>query len=232
MHRNLTKMKNLFLILLMFFGQLHAAQNVILNKVEKTHPNTDKVFYKIDPQSDSAEYLGEIEVQGFSSDDVEVFGKIYAKAKQIGANAFAIKAFESVVGGVQAFDPANYRLSLYYLPTTDFPKENNAVFLIASPYDKQTISFNKENIAFEPRTFIRRELVPGTVYTVSTRKFLGSSIRLSAQANQPVQYFQFSAFSVNSNREGTAGINVKSGDITRLEQSYAQFLTAIYTEKK
>lgn len=221
-------MKNLLWIILIFWGQLLAAQNVILNKVEKTHTNNDKVFYQIDPTEVVADFLGEIEVQGFSDDDVEVFGKIYAKAKQIGANAFAIKPFESIEGGVQAFDPAHYRLSLFYLPTADFPKENNIIYLIASPHNKQTIAFNKENIVFQPRTFIRKELAPGTVYTVSTKKFLGSSIRLSAQENQPVQYFQLSAFSVNSNPSGTAGINLKSGDITRLEQSYAQFLTVIY----
>ena len=68
--------------------------------------------------------------------------------------------------------------------------------------------------------------------TVSTKKLLGSTIKLAAQENQPVQFFQFSAFSVNSNASGTAGINLKSGDITRLEQSYGQFLTTIYEELK
>ena len=230
MHRNLTEMKNAIWIVLLFCGQILIAQNILLNKVEKTHNNADKMLYKIDPEAAAAEYLGQIEVQGFSDNDVEVFGKIYAKAKQIGANAFAVKPFESVEGGAQPFDPAHYRLSLFYLPFADFPAENNAVYLIASPHNRQSVAFNKETIVFEPRTFIRRELLPGAVYTVSTKKFLGSSIRLSAQENQPVQYFQFSAFSVNSNPYGTAGINLKSGDITRLEQSYAQFLTAIYRQ--
>lgn len=221
-------MKNLSILILAFFSQFLTAQNVILNKVERSHSNSDKVFYKVNPAETKAEYLGEIEVQGFSDDDAAMFGKIYKKAKQIGANAFSYKLFESITGGIQPFDPAHYRLSLYYVESSDFKPEVNTVYLISSPYKDQTISFNNEKITFKPRTFVRKILVPGTVYTVSTRKFLGSSVKLSAQENQPVQYFQFSAFSVNSNPYGTSGINLKSGDITRLEQSYAQFLTIVY----
>ena len=209
-------------------GHFFMAQNVILNKVEKTNSNTDKFLYKINPESVNAEYLGEIEVQGFSDDDVKVFGMVYKKAKEIGANAFSYHPFESVEGGIQKFDSAHYRLNLYYVSPDQFPKEDNVIYLIASPYKKQTIAVNNDKITFEPRTYTKIQLTPGEIYTVSTRKLLGSSVKLGAQENQPVQFFQFSAFSVNSNPYGNAGINLKSGDITRLEQSYAQFLTTIY----
>ena len=209
-------------------GHFFMAQNVILNKVEKTHSNMDKFLYKINPEAVNAEYLGEIEVQGFSDDDVKVFGMVYKKAKEIGANAFSYRPFESVEGGIQKFDSAHYRLNLYYVSPDQFPKEDNIIYLIASPYKKQTIAVNNDKLSFEPRTYTKIQLAPGEIYTVSTRKLLGSSVKLGAQENQPVQFFQFSAFSVNSNPYGTAGINLKSGDITRLEQSYAQFLTTIY----
>lgn len=209
-------------------GHFFMAQNVILNKVEKTHSNMDKFLYKINPEAVNAEYLGEIEVQGFSDDDVKVFGMVYKKAKEIGANAFSYRSFESVEGGIQKFDSAHYRLNLYYVSPDQFAKEDNTIYLIASPYKKQTIAINNDKITFEPRTYKKIQLIPGEIYTVSTRKLLGSSVKLGAKENQPVQFFQFSAFSLNSNPDGTAGINLKSGDITRLEQSYAQFLTTIY----
>ena len=209
-------------------GHFFMAQNVILNKVEKTHSNMDKFLYKINPEAVNAEYLGEIEVQGFSDDDVKVFGMVYKKAKEIGANAFSYRPFESVEGGIQKFDSAHYRLNLYYVSPDQFPKEDNIIYLIASPYKKQTIAVNNDKLSFEPRTYTKIQLTPGEIYTVSTRKLLGSSVKLGAQENQPVQFFQFSAFSVNSNPYGNGGINLKSGDITRLEQSYAQFLTTIY----
>ena len=209
-------------------GHFFMAQNVILNKVEKTHSNMDKFLYKINPEAVNAEYLGEIEVQGFSDDDVKVFGMVYKKAKEIGANAFSYRPFESVEGGIQKFDSAHYRLNLYYVSPDQFPREDNIIYLIASPYKKQTIAINNDKLSFEPRTYTKIQLTPGEIYTVSTRKLLGSSVKLGAQENQPVQFFQFSAFSVNSNPYGNAGINLKSGDITRLEQSYAQFLTTIY----
>ena len=209
-------------------GHFLMAQNVILNKVAKSHSNTDKFLYKVNPETVNAEYLGEIEVQGFSDDDVKVFGMVYKKAKEIGANAFSLKPFESLEGGIQKFDSAHYRLNLYYVSPDQFPREDNIIYLIASPYKKQTIAINNDKLSFEPRTYTKIQLTPGEIYTVSTRKLLGSSVKLGAQENQPVQFFQFSAFSVNSNPYGTAGINLKSGDITRLEQSYAQFLTTIY----
>ncbi|WP_304343483.1 hypothetical protein [Chryseobacterium koreense] len=204
------------------------AQNVILNKVEKTHSNSDRFFYKIDPEIISAEYLGELEVQGFSGNDAEVFGKVYKKAKEIGANAFSWKPFESVDEMSQKFDPVHYRLNLYYVAQGDLPKEDNVIYLIASPVKKQTISIDGKNVDFEPRTFRKLDLDSAGITTISTRKFLGSTIKVSAQQNQPVQYFQLSAFSVNNNPYGTAGINLKSGDIIKLEQSFGQFLTTIY----
>ena len=209
-------------------GHFFMAQNVILNKVEKTHSNMDKFLYKINPEAVNAEYLGEIEVQGFSDDDVKILGMVYKKAKEIGANAFSYRPFESVEGGIQKFDSAHYRLNLYYVSPDQFPKEDNIIYLIASPYKKQTIAINNYKISFEPRTYTKIQLIPGEIYTVSTRKLLGSSVKLGAQENQPVQFFQFSAFSVNSNPYGNGGSNLKSGDITRLEHSYAQFLTTIY----
>ncbi len=224
-------MKNFLVFCTVIFAQIAFAQNVILNKVEKVNTNSDKIFYKIDPKLTSAEYLGEIEVQGFS-DDAKVFGMIYKKAKEIGANSFSYQPLETITGEISAFDEINYRLNLYYVPKENIPAENNVVYLIASPFKKQKIAINKENVEFQPRTFKKVALKPGENYTISTRKLLGSAIMLSAQEDQPVQFFQFSAFSINSNPYGTAGINLKSGDITKLEQSYAQFLTTIYKELK
>ena len=221
-------MKKFLFLNLVLLSTFFFAQNVMLNKVVKSHSNKDKVFYKINPETTSAEYLGEVEVQGFSDNDAKVFGMIYKKAKEIGANSFAFLPFEEVDGTLSKFDPVHYKLSLYYLPTSDFPKEENTVYFISSPYKKQTISINNEKLVFEPRTFTEMKMAPGEIYTISTRKLLGSSIKIAAQQNQPVQYFQLSGLSVNSNEYGNPGINLKSGDIIRLEQSYAQFLTTIY----
>lgn len=221
-------MKKSVLLLVLIFGQLFYAQNVILNKVIKSHTNTDKFLYKINPENTTSEYLAEVEVQGFSYDDAEVFGMIYKKAKEVGANAFAYQPFESLEGGTTPFDPVHYKLNLYYVSPGNFPKEDNQVYFIASPHRKQTIALNKENMIFQPRTYTKRLLAGGEMLTVSTKKLLGSTIRLSGQDNQPVQHFQFSAFAVNSNQGNAGGINIKSGDIIKLERSYADFLTTIY----
>ena len=221
-------MKKLLLTFLIYSSPFFLAQNVVLSKVVKSHSNEDKVFYKINADFASADYLGEVEVQGFSDNDAEVFGMVYKKAKEIGANAFSYKPFQEVDETFSKFDPAHYKLSLYYVSSSDFPKEENTVYFISSPYKKQTISINNDKKIFEERTFTKFELKSGEIYTISTRGLLGSTIKIAAQQNQPVQYFQLSGASVNSNDYGNPGINLKSGDIMRLEQSYAQFLTTIY----
>lgn len=222
-------MKNLTILFLLAFITNFNAQNVVLNKVVKTHDNTDKVLYKINSDIPNAEYLAELEVQGFSNDDAKVFGLIYRKAKEVGANAYTYQPFPAV-NTSEEFDPAHYRLNLYYVDVGSVPAENNQVYIIASPYKTQTIAINKMNKVFEARSYSKILLQPGAIYTISTRKLLGSTIRIGAQENQPVQYFQLSGASLNANRTGP-GINLKSGDIIRLEKSYAQFLTLIYQYK-
>ena len=223
-------MKQIPFIFALFLSSVLFGQNAVLNKVAKVHDNQDKFLYKIDATQTGAEYLGEVEVQGFSNDDALVFSKVYQKAKEIGANAFTYAPFETIDGSKPKFDPWNYRLKLYYLPLQNFPKEDNTIYIYASPVQKQKIGFSKQNIVFEPRTFTKKKLEAGQVYSLSTKKLLGATVKLSAKEGQPVQHFQISAFKVKSNPYGTAGVNLKSGDIILLERSFADFLSVIYTQ--
>lgn len=122
------KIKNIAIFILLMAVTFVNAQNVYLSKVEKTKDNNDKYFYQIDPKNSTAEYLGEIDVQGFSSDDTSVFAAIYKKAKEIGANAFSYKPFESVDEKTQPFNPANYRLELYYSTKEELLKPSNSIY--------------------------------------------------------------------------------------------------------
>lgn len=223
-------MKHLLVTAGLLAGSFLYAQNAVLTKVAKVHDGKEKMLYRIDPANPSAEYLGDLEVQGFSNNDVLVFSRVYEKAKEIGANAFAYGAFETIDGSKPKFDAWNYRLKLYYVPVPNLPREDNTVYIFASPVQKQKIEFTGKKIDFEPRTFTKRSLQAGEVYTISTRNLLGSSVKLSAKEGQPVQHFQISAFSVNSNPYGSAGINLKSGDIVLLERSFADFLSVIYSQ--
>lgn len=216
-----------YFILLMNFV---SSQNVIFNKIVKTDDNNDKFLYKIDPKTPNLEYLGEIEIQGFSNNDVEVFDKIYKKAKEIGANAFAYQPFDTIEGVPSQFDPSNYKLKLYYLPKEQFPSRNNTVFLIASPNQDKTIEFNKEKIKFLQRTYTERKTEAGKTYTINTRKLLGSTIKKMAKANDPVSYFQIIGFQIGEDNYGQGKIQIKSGDLVPLERSFAEFLTTIYQE--
>jgi len=225
-------MKNLGITLLVFLAQLTFAQNVYLTKVEKTNDNTDKFFYNIKEEIDVAEHLGEIEVQGFSKDDATVFSLIYKKAKEIGANAFSLKPFESIDGKPARFDPSHYKLNLYYLQKENFSPPEGNLYLFASASKDQKISINKKDYILSPRTFLELKLLTGEVYTISTKKLLGSTIKIKKDTKNSDQYYQISSLKMGSNSQNDGTLHFKSGDIIGLEESYAHFLKLIYDKSK
>lgn len=225
-------MKKILFAAFIFIAQFIFAQNVFLTKVEKTHENTDKFLYKIDEEKKDAEYLGEVEIQGYSKNDAEIFSLIYKKAKEIGANSFALKPFETVDGTLQNFNPANYRLSLYYIPKEKLMNQTGNLYLFASSEKDQKIAINKTDYVLQPRSYIVMKTKPGEIYTISTKKLLGSTIKIQPKENSSNQYFQISATKIKSDETGVGGLNLKSGDIVGLEKSYAEFLGIIYNKQK
>lgn len=225
-------MKNLFIISFIALIQIVSAQNVFLTKVEKVHDNTDRTLFKINDEIKEASYLGEIEVQGFSKDDVAVFSSIYKKAKEIGANAFSLKPFENIDGSTQSFNPSNYRLNLYFITRDKLLNQTGNIYLFASSDKEQKISINKKDLILSPRSFFVLKPKEGEVYVISTKKLLGSTIKLKPTSSDGNQYFQLSSTKIKSDDSGRGGLNLKSGDIVGLEKSYAEFLSIIYNEHK
>ena len=224
-------MKNLATVFFVLVVQLFSAQNVYLTKVQKTNDNTDKFLFKIKEEIKDAQYLGEVEVQGFSKDDAATFSLIFKKAKEVGANAMSIQPFENVDGSPQTFNPSNYRLNLYYLPKEKFISQTGQIYLFASAEKEQKIGVNKKDYILSPRSFFIIDVIPNDVYTISTKKLLGSTIKIQPKANEVNQYFQVSALKVKSDNTGVGGLNLKSGDIIGLEKSYAEFLSLIYNKQ-
>lgn len=224
--------KNLAVAFTIFCAHLCNAQNVYLSKVEKTNDNTDKFLYRKSENTTGAEYLGEIEVQGFSKDDAAVFSLIYKKAKEIGANTFSFKPFENIEGTSQPLNPSNYRMALYYTPKEKLMEQNGKLYVFASSDKDQKININKKDYLLSPRSYLTLDIVPGEVYTISTKKLLGSTIKVQPKTNTENLYFQISSLKVKSDTSGTGGLNLKSGDIIGLEKSYAEFLSLVYIQNK
>ncbi|WP_426274402.1 hypothetical protein ACN9MN_09920 [Chryseobacterium sp. S-02] len=225
-------MKNLFIISFITLIQIVNAQNVYLTKVEKTHDNTDQILFKITDEIKDASYLGEIEVQGFSKDDAAVFSSIYKKAKEIGANAFSLKPFENIDGSIQPFNPSNYKLNLYFISRDKLLNQTGNIYLFTSSDKDQKISINRKDLILPPRSFFVLKPKQEEVYVISTKKLLGSTIKLQPRSNDGNQYFQMSSTKIKSDDSGRGGLNLKSGDIVGLEKSYAEFLSIIYQEQK
>lgn len=225
-------MKNVIIFVFAFLTQSLVAQNVFLTKVEKTNDNTDQLLFKINEEIKDAVYLGEIEVQGFSKDDAVIFSSVYKKAKEIGANAFSLKPFENVDGSAQQFNPSNYRLNLYFIPRDKLLNQTENIYLFASSDKEQRISINKKKFILSPRSFFILKPKQEEVYMISTKKILGSTIKLQPKSGDGNQYFQISSAKIKPDESGRGGLNLKSGDIIGLEKSYAEFLSTIYQEQK
>jgi hypothetical protein len=225
-------MKSLITAIVVLSVQFIFGQNVYLTKVEKTNVNTDNFFYHINEEISGAEYLGEIEVQGYSKDDATVFSQIYKKAKEVGANAFSVNPFESIDGKAQKFDVAHYKLKLYYLPADKFSNEDGNLYLFASSAKDQKISINRKDYILSPRSYLKIPLVSGEVYTISTKKLLGSTIKIQKNAKNSDQYYQISSARLGNSSQNDGTLHLKSGDIVGLEKSFAEFLTIIYQETK
>jgi len=225
-------MKYLVNAILFLSVQFIFAQNVYLTKVEKTNDNTDKFFYHIKEDISDAEYLGEIEVQGFSNDDAAIFSQIYKKAKEVGANAFSVKPSESIDDKAQKFDADHYKLKLYHLTADKFPNEDGNLYLFASSAKDQKININRKDYILSPRTYLKMPLVSGEIYTISTKKLLGSTIKIQKNSKNYDQYYQISSARLGNSSQNDGTLHLKSGDIVGLEKSFAEFLAVIYQETK
>lgn len=226
-------MKNLILYIcyaLVFFSASVKAQNVALLSVEKTVENHDKTFLNVSDVENEGTYLATLEVDGFNSDDATVFNKIYKKAKEVGANQFALHQQKNLEGQALPLNPGNYQLDLFYQADNAVNREQNVVFVLNASDQTRKISWDGEKIELNPRSYLKKNLLPGKIHALSTRKFLGSGIRLSAQEHHRIQYFEIGGARLQSNQQGQPGINFKSADFIALEPSYGSFLTCIYKE--
>lgn len=220
-------MKNIHYILLFFCSTFAFAQNIFLTEVKATHNNTDKFLYQIsnEPTSEN-QYLGKIEVSGYSDKDEEVFAEVYKKAKFVGGNTFIIKSPEQV-DGTQVFNPAHYYIYVYYTEAEKIAKEQNLIYII-NPNKEVQLRINNTKQKLLPRTYIKYDISKTEITDISVGTILGSRIKFQPKEGQPEQYFQLSGKKVKANPEDNPGINFKTGDIIKLEKSYAQFLINIY----
>lgn len=103
------------------------------------------------------------------------------------------------------------------------------MYFISSSEKDQRININKEDYVVSPRSYIRVKIHSGEVYRISTKKLLGSTIRLQPK-NEGDQYFQISSTRITSDDSGVGGLRLKTGDIIGLERSYGEYLRVIYKD--
>lgn len=199
------------------------AQEVYLRKIYNIEKEQkDKFLYSLEKVGENSKILGELEVIGNPTDTQELFKKIYNKAKEIGANTYSIKRFENVDGGYQEVDLSHFKLNLYNTPTEEISQNNGMIYIVSDSKSHQ-IRINNDNVTLQENTYFGKKLLPYESITISTKKLLGSTIRYT-NSNQENVYFQISGFSIKAN----GVINLKSGDVTKLDTSYGQFLVSIF----
>ena len=224
-------MKKLLYLYIILFSGYCFSQNIFLTEVKATSNNTDKFLYALQksPEANS-QYLGKIEVSGFSGNDVDVFSEIYKKAKSIGSNSYILKSPENIEGSAP-FNPNHYYLYLYYTEASKIAKPENALYLI-NPEKQMDVRINAQKLKLESRSYIKYDLPKDNITDISVGKFLGSRIKLQYKEGQPDQYFQLSGKRIATKSPAHPGINFKTGDFIKLEKSLALFLVSIYQENE
>lgn len=223
-------MKKILYIYILSYSSFCFSQNIFLTEVKNTNNNTDKFLYSLPKQPDStSQYLGRIEVSGFSDKDVEIFSEIYKKAKSIGGNTYILKSPENIEGKT-IFTPNHYTLYIYYTEQSKIPKKENIIYII-NPEKETTLRINNQRLKLPARTYIEYDISKENITDISIGKLFGSRIKLQTKANQPEQYFQISGKKIIINTPSSPGINFKTGDIIKLEKSFANFLINIYKKK-
>lgn len=221
-------MKKFLYIYIILYSSFCFSQSIFLTEAKSIGKNNDKFLYAFNKEPDSAvaHYLGKIEVSGFSSDDVTVFGEIYKKAKSISGNYHYIKSPENIEGE-KKFKPNYYTLYIYDADDTKIKKEENTVYLINSESEVE-LRINNQKIKLPARTYIKYDLSKNNITDISVGKFLGSRIKLQSKDHQTELYFQIQGKKLKASSPSNPGINFKTGDIIKLEKSFAQFLINIY----
>lgn len=219
-------MKKIFYIYILLYSSFCFSQEIFLTEVKATNNNSDKFLYSIKKPDSTSQYLGKIEVSGFSNNDEAVFSEIYKKAKSIGCNTYIIKSTEKIDGS-QVFNPSHYFIDLYYTIPTKIVKEENIIYLI-NPFKETQVRINDTRLKLNTRSFIKYDISKTEITDISVGKFLGSRIKFQSKEGQPEQYFQISGKKISANSPNSPGINFKTGDIIKVEKSYAQFLISIY----
>lgn len=218
-------MKKILYIYILLYSSFCFSQEIFLTEVKATNNNSDKFLYSLNTP-DSSQYLGKIEVSGFSNNDEAVFSEIYKKAKSIGSNTYIIQ-FPETIDGSTVFNPSHYFINLYYTEPTKISKEENIIYLI-NPFKETQIRINDIKLKLPTRSFVKYDISKDEITDISVGKFLGSRIKFQSKKGQPEQYFQISGKKVSANSPNSPGINFKTGDIIKVEKSYARFLICIY----
>ena len=225
-------MKRLLSLLLLFVIMFTMAQDIYLRKIHDIHTDkSDTSFFALAKPFEGSKLLAEMEVIGDTESIQELFFKIRYKAKEIGANSYTINYYQNIDGTQQEFDLSHFKLNLYFSSIKNIVNDMVSVYVFSSSNKIKNISINNTKITLLPNSFIK--LIPafGQRVKISTRKLLGSTISYSNTKGSGTVYFQVLGFSFRENSDYSGSLNIKTGDIIRLDPYFGQFLTLIYQEQ-
>ncbi|MDY3537002.1 hypothetical protein PG275_03145 [Riemerella anatipestifer] len=191
----------------------------IKDKVE----NTDKSFHRlIKEDTEKARYIGKLEVANASVDDRINYVAIYNKAKFIGANAYQI-IFPETIDGLE--NKRYYTVLLYFIDVENITKNYNEVYLFNIGDKAQKLKVGDKRLTLLAKSYYKINLTEHPI-DISVGGFLGSRIKLPSKTGiNNSLYFNIS----NTSLRGKEGfLNLKTGDLERLDENYANYLLNFY----
>ncbi|MDY3547699.1 hypothetical protein PG291_03680 [Riemerella anatipestifer] len=219
-------MNKIILVLSLCLSVAGFSQRYDLVEIKDKVESTDKSFFRlVQEDTEKAHYLAKLEVVNASTDDRVNYVAIYNKAKFIGANAYQI-IFPETIDGLENKNKRYYTVLLYFIEVENITKNHNEIYLFNIGDKAQKLKVGDKRLTLLPKSYYKISLTEQPI-EVSVGGFLGSRIKLSAKTGfNNSLYFNIS----NTSLRGKDGfINLKTGDLERLDESYANYLLNFYT---
>ncbi|AZZ58904.1 hypothetical protein [Riemerella anatipestifer] len=219
-------MKKIILALSLCLSVAGFSQRYDLVEIKDKIESTDKSFFRlIQEDIEKAHYLGKLEVANASTDDKVNYVAIYNKAKFIGANAYQI-IFPETIDGLKAKNKQYYAVLLYSINVENITRVHDEVYLFNIGDKARKLKIEDKILTLLPKSYYKISLTEKPI-DVSVGGFLGSRIKLPTKTGTNNSlYFNVSDTSLRG-KDGF--LNLKTGDLERLDEAYANYLLNFYT---
>jgi hypothetical protein len=236
-------MKKTLILILLIVGNLSFCQKVeFIEKSDTIQKPKDKLFVYIFPETDltTSKFVAKVKSTGNLNEIYSIFQKLENAVQKIGANAFRFDSFKRLDENT-----AELTLTAYFCEDNIFdinykyvPK--NKVFIFGSQnlsdFKKQNFKINGEKYEIQSGNYRAFDVKIGEELKINKGGFTGMTFWIKGIEDKSATFLSFTGLGLGgvsyNPQYGSAGININTGRIDRIDPSFALTLLKIFQEEK